>query len=197
MIVYNTLDIRDTFITNIPEDCLAHNIYCNFELKDKRYELFAMNTFYHYVIKPELIHIKHLDHEFLHIYDTLSKIIEKEENQYYIKIGVNGPIRYAVTDNKGTWAIGKTTSIANRKLLFLKSKGNKSKYQGLSLDSELLFDEAVICYRVITEACGPGVEKYIETRLPKPHKEKYTIREIIELTKSEYSGWIFEQFFTK
>lgn len=53
------------------------------------------------------------------------------------------------------------------------------------------------CYRVITGSCAAGTKDYVENRLPKPYKEKYSIREIIELTKDEYQGEAFEEFFCK
>lgn len=40
-------------------------------------------------------------------------------------------------------------------------------------------------------------QDYIEHRLPNPRKEKYTIGEMIELTKDEYGGKTFHEFFVK
>ena len=74
---------------------------------------------------------------------------------------------------------------------------DKSEYKDLTLDSELMFDEAVACYRVITGACKLGTNDYLEHRLPEPHKEKYSIKEIIELTQNEYGGNTFREFFKK
>ena len=68
-------------------------------------------------------------------------------------------------------------------------------YKKLSLDDELTFEEAIAAYRTITGACSAGTRDYIENRLPKPHKERYTIREIIELTRGEYKSETFKQFF--
>ena len=72
---------------------------------------------------------------------------------------------------------------------------NKLDYQNLSLDDELSYNDAIICYRLVTNACTPGIENFLETHLPKPHKEKYTIREIIELTKEEFGSYVFQDFF--
>lgn len=65
----------------------------------------------------------------------------------------------------------------------------------MKLDSVLTFEQAIECYRVITGACSAGTKDYIVNRLPKPHKNKYSIREMIELTKDEYQGEAFETFF--
>ena len=66
----------------------------------------------------------------------------------------------------------------------------------MSLDDELTFEEAIAAYRTITGACSAGTRNYIENRLPKPHKAKYTIREIINLTDGEYGAEKFKNFFT-
>ena len=57
--------------------------------------------------------------------------------------------------------------------------------------------EAIAAYRTITGACSPGTSDYIANRLPKPHKEKYSIGEIISLTNGEYGSEKFEEFFCK
>ena len=48
-------------------------------------------------------------------------------------------------------------------------------------------------YRVITGACAAGTQQFIDgmTEI----KERYTIGEIIEMTKNAYGGEIFERFF--
>ena len=71
-----------------------------------------------------------------------------------------------------------------------------SRYKDLSLDDELTFEEAIAAYRTITGACSAGTRNYIENRLPTPHKEKYTVREIIKLTSGEYGGETFKKFFS-
>ena len=42
-----------------------------------------------------------------------------------------------------------------------------------------------------------GTQDYLEKRLPEPKKEKYSIKEMIELTKNEYGGNDFREFFEK
>lgn len=65
----------------------------------------------------------------------------------------------------------------------------------MSLDDTLTFEEAIITYRTITGACSDGTKDYIKNRLHEPHKDKYTILEIIELTDGEYGSEIFKHFF--
>ena len=82
-------------------------------------------------------------------------------------------------------------------MLYKISKRNKSDYESLTLDSELLFKDAIVCYRVITGACSFGTKDFIENRLGKNRKEVYTIKEIINFTEGEYGNKVFREFFCK
>ena len=68
-------------------------------------------------------------------------------------------------------------------------------YKGMSIDSILSHTDAVICYRVITGACRPGIKYFIEDVLKEKRKEEYTISEIIELTAGQYRSDVFASFF--
>ena len=67
------------------------------------------------------------------------------------------------------------------------------QYKGLSLDTEITVAEAVTMYRVITGACRAGSEAFVNSL--GELKEKYTIREAIELTKGQYNAERFAEFF--
>ena len=195
LIIYYSLDNENTNIKSLPYDCLAPSVYCNFEPNDKRYEKGYVG---YYKLKDEIVHISHPSgREFLHVDGILSEVIEKKGNVYHVRNGVNEPITYVVTDGNGHWAHGKTLDEAKQDLRYKMSFRDKSEYKVLTLDSELTFDEAVACYRVITGACRRGTQDYLEHRLPNPRKEKYTVREMIELTKNEYGGKDFRDFFEK
>lgn len=68
------------------------------------------------------------------------------------------------------------------------------QYKGLALDTEVSIDEAKTMYRVITGACWQGTENFVKSL--KAPKAKYTIREMIDLTKGQYNAEKFEQFFS-
>ena len=67
------------------------------------------------------------------------------------------------------------------------------QYKGLSLDTEVTVTEAVTMYRIITGACRAGSEAFVNSL--RDLKEKYTIREAIELTKGQYNAEKFAKFF--
>lgn len=69
------------------------------------------------------------------------------------------------------------------------------QYKDYSLDTEMTVDEAVTMYRIITGACRQGSEDFVQSLGPNL-KEKYTIREMIEITKGQYNADRFEEFFS-
>lgn len=94
----------------------------------------------------------------------------------------SGTVRYLVTDGKGDWAHGRNLGEAYDDLVYKVGSGDTEEYSKLSLDSILSYDEAIVCYRVITRACRLGVKDFL-SKLSKPHKKAYTVKEIIELRK--------------
>ena len=195
LVVFNMLKMSNKSITALPSDCLVNIIYSKFEINDKRYK---KNVFGEYFLKNEIIHIQHSSgREFLHVDGILSEVIEKKGNVYYVYNGINVPITYVVTDGNGNWTRGNTLEEAKQALAFKLNKRDKSEYEKLTLESEFTFDEAVACYCVITGACKFGVYDYFEHGLPTPHKEKYTIKEMIELTNGEYGCDTFREFFER
>ena len=104
---------------------------------------------------------------------------------------------YLVTDGDNHWAHGDTLQEARADLIYKINDRDTSMYEGMTLDDTLTFEEAIAAYRTITGACSPGTRDYIANRLPKPHKEKYSIGEIISLTNGEYGSEKFKEFFDK
>lgn len=78
--------------------------------------------------------------------------------------------------------------------MYKKCDRDKSEYENLTLDSELSYNEAIECYRVITGACSAGVRQFCENILT-VKKDRYTVREIIDLTEDEYGNEEFRDFF--
>ena len=126
-----------------------------------------------------------------------SQLISQRGNVSVIRQIGKDRKEYLVTDGLGRWTHGDTIADARKDLIYKISNRDKSVYENLTLDSELTFEECIECYRVITGACAAGTRDYVENRLPKPHKEKYTIREIIDITNGEYGSNALKEFFTK
>ena len=106
----------------------------------------------------------------------------------------SGKQMYIVTDGEYHYAHGDTIEEARKDLVYKICDRDKSEYEHLTLDSELTYAEAIECYRVITGACSAGTQHFCENILT-VKKDKYTIREMIELTEGQYRNEIFREFF--
>ena len=128
--------------------------------------------------------------------DGIFSVIDSHKGNVY-KVHQIGEDKqsYIVTDGEGHYAHGTTIKEAKADLIYKINDRDTSAYKNMSLDDELSFEEAIAAYRTITGACSAGTRNYIENRLPKPFKDKYTIREIINLTKGEYQSDTFRKFF--
>ena len=69
------------------------------------------------------------------------------------------------------------------------------QYKGLTLDSVVKYEDAVIMYRVITGACQQGTQSFLDGL--REIKDEYTVREIIQITSGHYGSGVFKSFFDK
>jgi hypothetical protein len=148
----------------------------------------------------------HIDHEnmvfswqngkYIKSDNIFCEVIKRRRDVYLVKM-INKPEEsFLVTDGNGKWSHGDTLKSAKEDLLFKISDRNKDDYKALSCDSELTFEKAIECYRVITGACAFGTKDFVNNRLKNKNK-KYSIRQIMELTKGEYGHNDFKKFFNK
>ena len=128
--------------------------------------------------------------------DGMFTVIDSHHGNVYRvhKLGSEKQL-YLVTDGDNHWAHGDTLQEARADLIYKINDRDTSMYEGMTLDDTLTYEEAIAAYRTITGACSPGTRDYIANRLPKPHKAKYAIREIITLTNGEYGSEKFKDFF--
>lgn len=118
---------------------------------------------------------------------------EKRINKYTFYVG-RIPGRNVIFDGVN-YAHCDTLRSGIADLLF-KSASDRGaeQYKGLSLDTEMGVDGAVTMYRIITGACAQGSKKFVES-LGGQLKERYTIREMLELTRGQYGSENFAKFF--
>lgn len=186
LVVGGSLDLQETAITSLPDNLVVGGtLYLQeTQITDTSNVNRNAPTLYEWNNKK---YIK---------VDGIFSIVDNYHGNVY-KVHQIGSTKqmYVVGDGNGKWAHGNTIDEARKDLIYKISNRDKSAYENLKLDSILTFEEAIECYRVITGSCAVGTKDYVENRLPKPHKEKYSIREMIELTKNEYQGKVFEEFF--
>ena len=125
------------------------------------------------------------------------KIVEQKGNIYHIDMYGDGKITYLVTDGEGRWSHGETLGEAKADLLYKIIDRDKDFYKDLTIDSELSFEDAIVCYRVITGIYPIAIKEFIKNKLNNIMKDSYTIKEFIELTKGEYGDKVFREFFCK
>ena len=125
---------------------------------------------------------------------VFSRVLSHKGNVWKVQSIGKDDTMYIVTDGNGKYAHGETIKAAKADLIYKISNREKSKYESLTLDSQVTFEEAIEMYRVITGACAAGTKNFVENRL-REKKAKYTIAEIIELTKGEYQSDVFAEFF--
>ena len=127
-----------------------------------------------------------------------TEVVSHHGNVWEVKKIADTKTFYIVTDGNGKYAHGDTIKEARADLMYKIANRDKSDYESLTLDSELSFAEAIECYRVITGACFFGTKDFVENVLPeKDKKERYTVREMIELTRERYGNKTFEDFFKR
>ena len=128
--------------------------------------------------------------------DGIFSVVDSHKGNVWVshRIGTNETL-YVVTDGEGHYAHGNTLKEAKADLIYKINDRNTSSYENLSLDNELSFEEAIAMYRTITGACSVGTRDFVENRLAEPHKKKYTIKEIIDLTDGEYGSESLKEFF--
>ena len=198
--VGGNLDLRGTGITSLPKGLTigesiylrdtgitdTSNVTWTLSAKDRKKISDAQN-------RP--LTWKRDDKAYIKVDGMFTEVDSHHGNVYRVhKLGC-GKQLYLVTDGDNHWAHGDTLQEARVDLIYKINDRDTSMYDGMTLDGTLTFEEAITAYRTITGACSPGTRDYINNRLPKPHKAKYTIREIISLTEGEYGSERFMKFF--
>ena len=137
------------------------------------------------------------DRSYIKVDDMFTAIDSHHGNVYRVHKLNSSEQLYLVTDSENHWAHGRTLQEARADLIFKINDRDTSVYRNMSLNDTITYEEAIAAYRTITGACAAGTRDFIENRLPKPHKDKYTVQEIIALTEKEYGGKKFSEFFKK
>ena len=193
------LDLHDTGITSLPKDLTVggdihlgdsetytHQVARTLSAKGRKKISDAQN-------RP--ITWKRDDKAYIKVDGMFTEVDSHHGNVYRVhKVGSEKQL-YLVTDGDNHWAHGDTLQEAREDLIYKVNDRDTSMYEGMTLDDTLTFEEAIAAYRTITGACSPGTRDYIANRLPKPHKSKYSIGEIISLTNGEYGSEKFKDFF--
>lgn len=131
--------------------------------------------------------------ECIKIDGIISIVINKHKNVYKVQNLGSNRESYIVQDGD-IYSHGDTIKEAKDGLSYKISNRDTSKYKNYNLKTILTLKEAIEMYRVITGACEPGTRYFVETVL-KDKKEKYTVQEVINLTRGQYNHEKLVEFF--
>ena len=190
--VNGNIFLNDTKIAKFPDNLKVHgNIFIN-------NRLYTTNNNILIAERNNAIFWERDGVRYIKADDIFSVIDSHHGNVYKVhKLGQENKQLYLITDGEDHWSHGDTLENAKSDLIYKISDRDTSAYKNLSLEDTLSYEEAIAAYRIITGACSAGTKDFIKNSLPTPHKDKYTIREIIELTTGRYGNETFEKFFNK
>lgn len=126
----------------------------------------------------------------------LSRVINRKGNA--LKVINHGEEKesYIVQDGD-FFAHGETIKGARESLLYKKSDRDTTKYNDFTKDTIVTHEQAITMYMDITGACSSGTEYFCKNVLGEGKKDKYTVKELIEITRGQYNSGEFEKFFNK
>ena len=133
------------------------------------------------------------DGKYIKVDGIFTEVVKKKGNVYHVKKLNDDKVFYLITDGE-RWSHGDTLQEAKVDLVYKVTNKTKDDYKDLTLSSVLSFEEAVVCYRVLTGACSFGVKDFVKNKLDKVEKE-YSIETIIEKTIGCYGNENFKEYF--
>ena len=135
--------------------------------------------------------------EYIKVDGIFTRIISERGKVMKVQRIARKEIEYLVTDGEGRWAHGATLKEAKESLIYKITDRDSTKYRAWNKDTVVTHAEAIEAYRVITGACALGTRYFCEGVLGENKKDKYTIAEVIKLTKGQYGAETFENFFKR
>ena len=150
-------------------------------------------------VTPPYIAARYLwrNKEYIKVDGIFTRIISERGKVMRVQRIARKEIEYLVNDGEGRWAHGTTLKEAKESLIYKITDRDSSKYKAWNKDTIVSHAEAIEAYRVITGACALGTRHFCESVLGENKKEKYSIAEVIELTKGQYGAEAFNNFFTR
>ena len=105
---------------------------------------------------------------------------------------------YVIETPDGVYAHGDTVKYAREALLYkLSENRDTTPYRAWTLDTSITKQQAIQSYMAITGACATGVQHFVKTTFGNKVPARTTVREVIALTRGQYSNCVYEKFFTE
>ena len=135
------------------------------------------------------------DDKYILVDGMFTEVVKKKGNVYHIKELTKDKVFYLVTDGSGKWSHGDTLKEAREDLIYKISDVDLSELKSIPKDKKLSFSEAISCYRKITGSCSFRIKQFVKEKNISKRK-KYSIVDIIKLTKGNYGSLDFVNFFS-
>ena len=132
------------------------------------------------------------DVEYIIVDNILSKVLKRKGNVLKV-INHSDTEESYIVEHNGYYSHGRTLVEARESLVYKLSTRDLTEFKSLTLESVLSRDEAIRMYMSVTGACAFGTKQFIESR---DIKEEYSIKEIINLTISQYGNEKLKEFFS-
>jgi len=98
-------------------------------------------------------------------------------------------------ESDGVFSHGDTIKEARESLIYKIGERDKSAYEKWTLKTRITKKQAIESYRVITGACEAGVRHFVESNSRECGKQKYTVQEVIKITKGQYGNENYASYF--
>ncbi len=134
------------------------------------------------------------ENEYIIVDNILSKVISRKGNVLKVINYYKDKESYIIKDGD-LYSHGETIKEARESLIYKISSRDTSVYKDLTLDSVLTKDECIKLYRVITGACESGTKYFVSKQDPSKVKDKYSIKELIDLTEGQYGNSELKKYF--
>lgn len=134
---------------------------------------------------------------FLFCDGILSKVVSKKKVGavvVYVVVLCGHTDTSYVVDKGGVYSHGKTLKEAKESLIFKITDRDTSKFKSWTGSTVISASDAIKSYRAITGACEFGVRDFCSD---KDLKRKYTVSDVIKLTKGKYGSSEYAAFFGK
>ncbi len=201
LVVGGSLDLSETPITELPDDLVVGgNLYLSYSKITKLPDGLVVGgqVYFNECIPRDTKYNKltngtYVPNKFIYVDGILTHVRNvKHINGYTIYVGKIKGLNVITDGTYYAHCANLHDGMADLQFKALKDRG-ANQYKHLTLDDELSATDMITMYRIITGACKQGTIRFINSL--GELKDKYTIREAIELTNRQYGSEKFAQFF--
>lgn len=167
-VIAGVLNIQDCSIQHIPSSVILLGVLSDHPIHNEAY-----------VFQKDGVDF-HPNGSYMCVHGLLCRIVERKDNTYHCaRMGTNEEL-YVIVDERAT-AMGQTLSLAKADLRYHTFEGNVSALETRGVYDQLSFEEAYLCYRLVTWVDTFDMDFLLDES--GREKECYTLQELMDLSK--------------